>query len=393
MLPNTGIGSLGRVATVLAPLGSRQGSMLVFDRAVKRAQRARAALAPHGSDYDYLRAEVADRVVDRLDDITRDFKNVLDLGCGNGHVLHAMVKAGRVGGVAGPRAMASLTQVDSSEEVLALAEQRAEEVMATIAAKAKAQAAESSVGAAAVGSEAASAAAVSSGGAAVPEAVAPTAVYSLCADEELLPFEPEQFDLVTSSMSLHWVNDLPGALIQAAACLKPDGVFVGAFLGGQTLSELRSAILVAEQEREGGVSARLSPLANVADAGNLLQRAGFNLPTCDTDLFTIDYPDPFTLMEHVAGMGEANACLSRRTGPMSRETLMATAFAYQELFGNADGTVPATFQVVHMLGWKPHETQQKPKARGSATRSMKELQKEVKVHSSTDSPSDLPSKR
>ena len=176
-------------------------SMLVFDRELKRTQRAAAALAPHAADYDYLRAEVADRVVDRLDDITREFKNVLDLGCGKGHVLEALVKAGRVGGPPGPRALSSLTQCDSSEEVLALAERRAEAAMA-----AAAHAAEEAA--------AAAAAAGAGGGAEAAAVAAPTAVFSLCADEEALPFEPEQFDLVTSSMALHWVNDLPGALIQ-----------------------------------------------------------------------------------------------------------------------------------------------------------------------------------
>ena len=178
-------------------------SMLVFDRELKRTQRAAAALAPHAADYDYLRAEVADRVVDRLDDITREFKNVLDLGCGKGHVLEALVKAGRVGGPPGPRALSSLTQCDSSEEVLALAERRAEAAMAAAAHAAE----EAAAAAAAAGAGA-------GGGAEAAAVAAPTAVFSLCADEEALPFEPEQFDLVTSSMALHWVNDLPGALIQ-----------------------------------------------------------------------------------------------------------------------------------------------------------------------------------
>ena len=199
-------------------------------------------------------------------------------------------------------------------------------------------------------------------------------VHSLLADEEHLPFPAEKFDLVLSSLSLHWVNDLPGTLIQASNSLRPDGVFIGAMLGGQTLTELRSAFVVAEQERDGGVSPHVSPFAQVADCGNLLQRAGFNLPTVDTDIIRLDFPDAFMLMEHLGGMGEGNACALRRD-VLSRDTLTAAAVAYHELYGNADGTVPATFQVIYMIGWKPHETQARPKRRGSATRSLKELSK------------------
>ncbi|CAM9587522.1 unnamed protein product [Ascophyllum nodosum] len=186
----------------------------------------------------------------------------------------------------------------------------------------------------------------------------------LLADEEFLPFPPGSFDLVLSNLALHWVNDLPGALIQIKQALKPDGAFIGAMLGGTTLTELRSCILLAEQDREGGQSIHTSPAAHVADCGSLLQSAGFSLPTVDQDTIQVAYPNAFALMEHLQGMGESNAATNRRPR-VSRETLLAAAAAYQALYGEEDGTVQATFQIVYMIGWAPHESQPQPKRRGS----------------------------
>ncbi|KAJ0412635.1 hypothetical protein ATCC90586_002265 [Pythium insidiosum] len=181
-------------------------------------------------------------------------------------------------------------------------------------------------------------------------------------DEEFLPFPPNHFDLVMSSLSLHWVRD----------CLKPDGVFLAAMLGGDSLQELRSAFILGDQERQGGISPHISPFANVPDAGNLLQGAGFTLCTVDTDFIEVHYPNAFVLMEHLQNMGENSAVLSKGR-PVTRDSLLAAASIYQSMYANPDGTVPATFQVIYLIGWAPHDSQPQPLRRGSAQRSLQEL--------------------
>lgn len=189
------------------------------------------------------------------------------------------------------------------------------------------------------------------------------------ADEEFLPFGENAFDLIASTLSLHWVNDLPGALVQIRGALKPDGLFLAAMLGGDTLIELRRAFLEAEAETTGGTSPHTSPVADVADAGALLQRAGFALPVIDTDTITVTYADMFALMRELRGMGEANAVAARSRAGLRRDTLFAAAARYQELYGDEDGRIPATFQIIWMTGWAPHQAQQKPLRPGSgATR-------------------------
>ncbi|KAH9602996.1 hypothetical protein KSS87_007247 [Heliosperma pusillum] len=175
-------------------------------------------------------------------------------------------------------------------------------------------------------------------------------------DEEFLPVKESSVDLAISCLGLHWTNDLPGAMIQCRLALKPDGLFLAAILGVEVLvllsflvaRELRIACTVAQMEREGGISPRLSPLAQVRDAGNLLTRAGFTLPGVDVDEYTI----------------------------LNKETALATAAVYQSMFGAEDGTVPATFQVIFMTGWREHQSQQQAKRRGSATVSFQDLQKQ-----------------
>lgn len=191
----------------------------------------------------------------------------------------------------------------------------------------------------------------------------------VAADEEFLPFADTAFDLITSTLSLHWVNDLPGALLQIRRALRPDGLFLAAILGGDTLIELRRAFLDAEAEITGGTSPHTSPVADVADAGSLLQRAGFALPVVDTDTLTVTYPDMFALMRDLRGMGETNAVAARSRNFLRRDTLFAAAARYQELYADSDGRIPATFQIIWMTGWAPHETQQQPLRPGSgATR-------------------------
>ncbi|XP_050378778.1 putative methyltransferase At1g22800, mitochondrial [Argentina anserina] len=194
-------------------------------------------------------------------------------------------------------------------------------------------------------------------------------------DEEFLPIKESSLDLVISCLGLHWTNDLPGAMIQCRLALKPDGLFLAAILGGETLKELRIACTVAQMEREGGISPRISPLAQVRDAGNLLTRAGFTLPGVDVDEYVVRYPSALDLIEHLRAMGETNALLQRN--PMlKRDTALATAAIYDSMFAAEDGTIPATFQVIYMTGWREHSSQPRAKRRGSATVSFQDIQKQ-----------------
>lgn len=186
-------------------------------------------------------------------------------------------------------------------------------------------------------------------------------------DEEFLPFADSSFDLVTSCLALHWVNDLPGALIQIRRALKPDGLFLAVIPGGDTLIELRHALLEAEAETAGGTSPRTSPVAGVADGGSLLQRAGFAMPVVDTDTITVTYADMFGLMRDLRGMGETNAVAARSRRFLRRDTLLAAAARYREIYGDADGRIPATFQFIWLTGWAPHAAQPQPLRPGSAT--------------------------
>jgi SAM-dependent methyltransferase len=275
----------------------------VFDRAAVRRHRDRAAAAGIEA-HDFLLREVAGRLAGRLDDIRRRFPAALDLGCHGGVLARALEGRGGV---------EHLVQTDLSPAMVRRAEG--------------------------------------------PRVVA---------DEELLPFAAASFDLVASVLSLHWVNDLPGALVQIRRVLKPDGLLLAAMLGGNTLGELREAFAAAEIAEEGGASPRLSPFTDAREAGALLQRAGFALPVVDVDAITVTYPDALALMRDLRGMGEANAVRERRASFTRRATMMAAAAAYERRFAGADGRVPATFEVIYLTGWAPHEAQQKPLRPGSA---------------------------
>ncbi|WP_262298855.1 methyltransferase domain-containing protein [Microvirga sesbaniae] len=185
-------------------------------------------------------------------------------------------------------------------------------------------------------------------------------------DEERLPFSGERFDLAVSLLALQGVNDLPGTLIQIRRALKADGLFIGALLGGSTLTELRQSLTQAEAETEGGVSPRVAPFADLRDIGGLLQRAGFALPVTDSDVVRVRYASAFALMQDLRRMGLTNALHDRRRVPLRRATLMRTAEIYAERFGDSDGRIPATFEIVWLSGWAPHESQQKPLRPGSA---------------------------
>jgi SAM-dependent methyltransferase len=197
----------------------------------------------------------------------------------------------------------------------------------------------------------------------------------IAADEEALPFADESLDLVVSGLSLQLVNDLPGALIQMRRALKPDGLLLAAVLAGETLTELRQAWLTAESEILGGASPRVAPFADVRDLGGLLQRAGFALPVADSDSVRVTYATPLALMQDIKRMGASNMLSERRRTPVTRELLLRAAEIYQQRFGLPDGRIPATFEIVTLTGWVPHESQQKPLRPGSAKTSLKDALK------------------
>lgn len=254
--------------------------------------------------HDFLFREVTERLLDRLDDTTRRFPAALDLGCHAGELGRALNGRGGID---------LLVQADLSPAMA----RRAGGLTVTV-------------------------------------------------DEEALPFAEASFDVILSNLSLHWVNDLPGALLQARRALKPDGLFLAAMLGGETLRELRASLLEAELEVEGGAAPRISPFADLRDAGGLLQRAGFALPVIDRDDITVTYPDALALMRDLRGMGETNAVHARRRGFTRRATLLRAAALYAERFAQPDGRIPATFQVIYLTGWAPHDSQQQPLRPGSA---------------------------
>ena len=192
------------------------------------------------------------------------------------------------------------------------------------------------------------------------------AMSGVRADEEALPFADGSLDLVVSALSLQWVNDLPGTLAQIRRALKPDGLFMAALLGGDTLTELRQSFASAEAEIEGGASPHVSPFADVRELGALLQRAGLALPVADVDKLTVRYATPFDLMADLRGMGATNALIERRRVPLKRATLLRMAEIYADRFSDPDRRLRATFDIVWLSGWAPHESQQQPLRPGSA---------------------------
>jgi SAM-dependent methyltransferase len=203
------------------------------------------------------------------------------------------------------------------------------------------------------------------------------------ADEEVLPLGNAVFNLAVSALALQGVNDLPGTLIQIRRALQPDGLFLAALLGGDTLTELRESFFAAEAEIEGGASPRVAPFLEVREAGALLQRAGFALPVVDVERITVRYASPFALMRDLRAMGAANPLHERRRTPLRRATLFRMAEIYPERFSDSDGKIRATFDIVWLSGWAPHESQQKPLAPGSAKRRLADALG-VKEHTTRD---------
>jgi SAM-dependent methyltransferase len=187
---------------------------------------------------------------------------------------------------------------------------------------------------------------------------------------EVLPLQPESLDLAISALAFQFVNDLPGVLAQIRRALRPDGLLLAAMIGGDTLTELRQSFAEAEAECEGGVSPRVAPFADLRDIGSLLQRAGFALPVTDVDSLVVRYDNAFALMQDLRRMGATNVMIERRHTPTRPATMMRMAQVYAQRFADPDGRIRATFDIIWLSGWAPHESQQKPLRPGSARASL-----------------------
>jgi SAM-dependent methyltransferase len=185
-------------------------------------------------------------------------------------------------------------------------------------------------------------------------------------DEEHLPLAPQSLDLIISSLSLHWVNDLPGFLAQARLALRPDGLLLVAFLGGRTLQELRAVMAQVDSDNGAPAAPRVSPFADAQDGAQLLQRAGFALPVADSDVVSVRYDNVFGLFRDLKAMGETAAFAGRGKAPLTRATIARIADVYARDYSDPDGRIRVTFEIVTLTGWAPHESQQKPLRRGSA---------------------------
>ncbi|MGH1403468.1 MAG: methyltransferase domain-containing protein [Alphaproteobacteria bacterium] len=192
------------------------------------------------------------------------------------------------------------------------------------------------------------------------------------ASEEFLPIAPQSLNLVTSNLTLHTVNDLPGALLQIRQSLKEDGLFIASLFGGETLHELRTVMTDVELSLYNGISPRISPFADKPQMGDLLFRAGYNLPVIDSEIITVTYDNIFKLLHDIKGMGESNTILKRSKTPVNKQFFMRVAELYHERYAEADGRICASFEVIFLLGWAPHKSQQKPLRPGSAKNSLAE---------------------
>lgn len=278
----------------------------LFDRDLHRRRLGRAARGYAAADF--LKRRAAEDIVDRLGAVQRRFPLAVDLGARNGAFARALAE-----------------QPDVAEKVGTLIETDL-----------------------------------------APAMLSGRPGPRLAVDEERLPFADASLDLAVSSLALHWTNDLVGALIQVRRALKPDGLFIGAILGGATLTELRQALLQAESELAPGVGPRVSPFADAYDGAALLQRAGFALPVSDVDRVTVRYAHPLKLLADLRAMGETNVLVERPRSPLTRAILGRTFELYAERFAEADGRIAATFEIVTLTGWAPHPDQQQPLKPGSA---------------------------
>lgn len=281
----------------------------IFDPA--KLRKRRDAFARRYDEYDFLRQRVSSDLEARLADTPRIFEDSLELGGADGGLSATLL---------GQNKTKRVTIGDTSDTFLAAARARG--------------------------------------------------LDAVFADPETLPFGTERFDLIVSPLILHWVNDLPGALMQIRRALKPDGLFLGALLGAGTLAELREVLSEAETDLTGGLSPRVSPLPGLRDMAGLLQRAGFALPVADRDTLTVRYRSPARLMDDLKGMGERAAFVRGVSRPLPRRVLARAMELYGERFSDPDGRLRATFEIVHLSGWAPAPGQPQPLRPGSATVSL-----------------------
>jgi SAM-dependent methyltransferase len=195
---------------------------------------------------------------------------------------------------------------------------------------------------------------------------APPQDADVACEPEALPLRAGSVDCIVSLLALHGVNDLPGALVQIRQALRPDGLFMACMLGGATLSELRQSLLAAEVALTGGASMRVAPFGDLRDMGALMQRAGFALPVADVESVTVRYGDMFALVRDLRAMGLTASLMETPPRPAPRALWLEAARHYAENFADADGRIRATFEMVWLSGWAPHESQQKPLRPGSA---------------------------
>ena len=278
------------------------GAPTIFDRELMLRRRNRHAAT--AASHDFLLQRVADDFAERLAIVRREFPVAASVGAYHGVVSEQLRCVTSIG---------SIVDVEASPALLAMC------------------------GARAIG-----------------------------ADDEHLPFSEASLDLAVSGLSLQFVNDIPGVLAQLRRALKPDGLLLAALLGGETLKELREAWLIAEEEVCGGASPRVAPFGDVRELGALLQRAGFALPVADSDVVRVTYATPLALMHELRAMAASNMLVERRRVPVTRRLLMRAAEVYAERFALPDGRIPATFEIITLTAWVPHESQQKPLAPGSA---------------------------
>lgn len=287
----------------------------VFDRNLLLMRRLRA-LKQHGNSADFLLARAADDLEERLSAVERKFDIAVDLASHTGLAAQALQRSGKA---------ATIVRIEQARQFL---------------------------------------------GSAFP---------AIVADEEMLPLKAASIDLIVSLLSLHMTNDTPGTLLQIRRALKPDGLFLGAMAGENTLAELRECLLAAESEIFGGASPRVAPFADVRDAGGLLQRAGFTLPVTDIETYTVRYDSAFALMRDLRAMGMQNTLIGRSRRPVTRHFFMRAAEIYAERFSDPDGRIRATFSFIWMSGWAAHESQQKPLKPGSAKASLADFLKDVET--------------
>jgi len=278
----------------------------VFDRV--RVRHARDRSVVNYPKYNFLKTRAAEELLERLADTPRKFPIALDLGCHDGEAARALALSGKVDAVVAADLSHGMARASG--------------------------------------------------------------VPAFAADEELLPVGDASLDLIISLLSLHSVNDLPGALVQIRRALKPDGLFIGCLFGAGTLKELRTSLMQAEVELTGGAAQRVAPLPGLQDMASLLQRAGLALPVADVERVTVRYDTPFNLIDDLRGMGERAALAATGRPPLSRRILTRMAEIYAEQFSDTDGRLRASFEIVWLSGWAPAPGQPKPLRPGSAKRSL-----------------------